>query len=89
MTASEARQHTENSLRKNGSTELEKIFSLIKTKSINGESWARYDLDNSKIEAPLRETIIAALKRDGFTVVYCNEYDQRDGDSWNYLSISW
>ena len=35
------------------------------------------------------DNIIADLRKNGYTVKRENGYDQRDGDGWDYLNVSW
>ena len=89
MKASEAKELTLDSLRHNSKTQLGRIFGIIKLRAEEGQLSARCDIDNSKVDTILREEIIKILKSEGYDVEYQTGYDQRDGDSRNYLLIKW
>jgi len=87
ITAEEARRKSEDINSMLASAVLQKVFSAISNATEKGIRDCQIDV-TSKFES-LLPAIIKHLKSLGYDVKHNSGYDQRDNDSWNYLSISW
>ena len=89
MNAREAKQLTIKSLKNNANTMLGKINDNIQRCSEKGELYYCHQINNACDDSNVIAEVIKILKSDGYEVEHRNGYDQRDGDSWNYLYINW
>jgi len=85
MKASDARKLTDTAFSSEKITYLKNIYKDIEQSATEG-------LTVVNVKSPpknLVESVIVQLKNDGYVVKRNNGYDQRDGDSWDQLYISW
>lgn len=85
MKASEARLLTEKSYKHGGNAYIQNVYIEI-------ENVARSGRDCVAVRSPEQRIIkyvIAQLECDGYKVQRNTGYDQRDGESWDNLDISW
>jgi hypothetical protein len=66
---------------------LTPIFNRITSAARIGDFSINYPLENR--EAKFADEIIKELRTFGYETNRVQGYDQRDGDSWDYLTISW
>ena len=85
MKASEARTLTEKACHSSSSIYLKNVYEHISKQASLG-------LSTVSVKSPNSVTITSVmdqLRKDGYQVERKNGYDHREGDSWDYLNISW
>ena len=85
MKASDARNLTDTAFSSGKIIYLKNIYKTI-------EQAANKGINGINVKSPAEnivESVIVQLKNDGYVVKRENGYDQRDGDSWDQLYISW
>lgn len=82
MKANEARKLTDSY-----SIGMEQVYKKIKAAATNGNDSVNVGSRDYNPRDVLR--VIAQLKNDGYTVKREQGYDQRDNESWDYLTVSW
>lgn len=85
MKASEARKITDEVGRK---VDMAPIYKEIEARALVGHSNYTIDVQKWKHNSAV-DSVKSTLENDGYKVSRNKGYDQRDGDSWDQLCISW
>ena len=85
MKASEARTLTEKACNSSSSVYLTHAYEHITKQASSGLSMVSLKSPDSSTIA----SVIDSLRKNGFKVERNNGCDPRDGESWDYLNISW
>lgn len=83
MNAREAKTLTENAR----VIDLNNIYAAIERAAKEGDDCARVDLKSK--QAKFAPSVIKTLQEKGFKVKRASGSGQRDGESWDYIIITW
>ena len=88
MTAEQSRNLSNLSLKEHSESLISKIYRGIETECKLGFFRFSFNIPTGTT-SEVERIVIDKLKASGYDVTHSKGYDQRDGESWNALIISW
>lgn len=87
MKAIEARNLSDSANYTSHACLMSNIYANVESYAKEGKTFLQFHVNESY--KPQLESAMSSLRTDGYIVKYESGSDQRDGESWSYLAISW